>query len=378
MHGEDAYLFRHAIMRDAAYQLQLPGKRASLHALAFDILEDLARREGAAALDRWAEELADHAGRGAESEDADSSRLKAAEADYLFRAADYLRRSHEHARSMAVMHRLLQHGSTTPLRRMQVKNQLGVALRALGRIEEARVWAGQGLDAAVELGRPRDELVARGNLANLFSDLGNHAEAVTRCRDVVARAEELQDFEGKARALVNLAANLQLMGEHEQAIAVARQGLEVARAHGNKLTEGNALKTLGDASEALDRSADAEACYLSAREVLEGCGAKLLLASCWNNLGVLYWNSNRGPQAKEAYGRALKLYAEAGVKRSMGYALVNLALFCLGAGETEQAQAYAVSALNSFREVGAAKEEKRWLAEWNSRINGLAGLAPLQ
>lgn len=30
MHAELAYLFRHALLRDAAYQLQLPGDRARL------------------------------------------------------------------------------------------------------------------------------------------------------------------------------------------------------------------------------------------------------------------------------------------------------------------------------------------------------------
>ncbi|KAF0246286.1 MAG: hypothetical protein FD180_774, partial [Planctomycetota bacterium] len=37
--AETAYLFRHALMRDAAYQLQLPGDRARLHGLAFALIE---------------------------------------------------------------------------------------------------------------------------------------------------------------------------------------------------------------------------------------------------------------------------------------------------------------------------------------------------
>ena len=40
MHAEQDYLFRHALLRDAAYQLQLPGDRARLHGLAFAVLED--------------------------------------------------------------------------------------------------------------------------------------------------------------------------------------------------------------------------------------------------------------------------------------------------------------------------------------------------
>jgi hypothetical protein len=39
--AEDACLFRHALLRDAAYQLHLPGDRARLHALALDLIEAL-------------------------------------------------------------------------------------------------------------------------------------------------------------------------------------------------------------------------------------------------------------------------------------------------------------------------------------------------
>ena len=42
MNAERAYVFRHALLRDAAYQLHLPGDRARLHGLAFAAMEDLA------------------------------------------------------------------------------------------------------------------------------------------------------------------------------------------------------------------------------------------------------------------------------------------------------------------------------------------------
>ncbi|MCE9581392.1 MAG: hypothetical protein K8T20_02630, partial [Planctomycetes bacterium] len=41
MNAEGAYLFRHALLRDAAYQLQLPGDRALLHGLAFSVMETI-------------------------------------------------------------------------------------------------------------------------------------------------------------------------------------------------------------------------------------------------------------------------------------------------------------------------------------------------
>ena len=40
MHAEDTYLFRHALLRDAAHQMQMPGDRAKLHELAFYLIEE--------------------------------------------------------------------------------------------------------------------------------------------------------------------------------------------------------------------------------------------------------------------------------------------------------------------------------------------------
>ncbi|NUN49567.1 MAG: hypothetical protein HUU15_12135, partial [Candidatus Brocadiae bacterium] len=41
MNAEVAYLFRHVLLREAAYQLQLPGDRARLHGLALETIEAL-------------------------------------------------------------------------------------------------------------------------------------------------------------------------------------------------------------------------------------------------------------------------------------------------------------------------------------------------
>ena len=60
MDAEIAYVFRHALVREAAYELQPPGDRAVLHALVIEIVE-AALASDDPLLDAWALELADHA-----------------------------------------------------------------------------------------------------------------------------------------------------------------------------------------------------------------------------------------------------------------------------------------------------------------------------
>ncbi|KAF0241567.1 MAG: hypothetical protein FD180_4368, partial [Planctomycetota bacterium] len=111
MIAELSYLFRHAILRDAAYQLQLPSDRSLLHALAFAAIEDAAggRPQGAAPLDAtepasfqahftdpFAEELAEHARLAGGASSTNGDAMSAAWKLYLRRAAELSERSFHH------------------------------------------------------------------------------------------------------------------------------------------------------------------------------------------------------------------------------------------------------------------------------------------
>jgi hypothetical protein len=88
MHAEQAYLFRHALLRDTAYQLQVPADRHRLHALALEVLEQLLAVPGhELELDSAAAELAVHA-RLARGGVADAH-LQQREATHLRRAARF-------------------------------------------------------------------------------------------------------------------------------------------------------------------------------------------------------------------------------------------------------------------------------------------------
>ncbi|MCC6741709.1 MAG: hypothetical protein IT452_21905, partial [Planctomycetia bacterium] len=107
MNAETAYVFRHALLREAARQLQMPGDRARLHAVAFGIVEEMAggppgerpaldRDEevspDARPADAWAAELAEHAAQALHAPQADQSRFAAARREYLRRAAEHAQR----------------------------------------------------------------------------------------------------------------------------------------------------------------------------------------------------------------------------------------------------------------------------------------------
>ena len=94
--AEFAYLFRHALLRVAAYELQLPRDRARLHGLAVEIIEELWGSEDSG-IESLAPELADHARLALEDSalpEPESVRLRTKLERYLGLGADFCSRQH--------------------------------------------------------------------------------------------------------------------------------------------------------------------------------------------------------------------------------------------------------------------------------------------
>ena len=99
--AEQAYLFRHAVVRDAAYDLQLPSERAQLHGLALDVLESLPGvNQPSAGL-----ELAHHA-RWAREGARDAERYAEAERRHLRAGGDFARFNYDYVAALDAFQRL--------------------------------------------------------------------------------------------------------------------------------------------------------------------------------------------------------------------------------------------------------------------------------
>lgn len=115
--AEQAYLFAHTLLRDAAYQLHLPQRRAQLHADALEIIESRAKVAGEAALDAVARELAEHATAALMQGRQSRSRrlaLQQAQYAYLGRAAKVALARYRHEEALALFSRLSELEITPP------------------------------------------------------------------------------------------------------------------------------------------------------------------------------------------------------------------------------------------------------------------------
>jgi tetratricopeptide (TPR) repeat protein len=340
MHAEDAYLFRHALVRDAAYELQPPSDRARLHALAFELVESLfggpapdpgspdfgaLQPPPAHATDAVVQDLALHA----ELATGAHPRFAQAAARYLYRAAKQAHTSFRYREAHELWRRLAS--------RLSGKAALVASYR-------------QG-EAALEGG-------LTDQAAELFSRVLHRASA-----DANAHAEGL--------ALAELAAAKAAQGEPTEAEQDARRAVMLLRAGKDSRALAKALSRLGGVLGRSGAGDEALACYQEAYDLLTAIGEFDASAAMLNNLAGLFNSRGEVQHAEQLYQRAYQLHHEHGRPHSTVAVLINLGGLYGRTAREELALQNFQAALEIAREVGNRKLEAGALGSLAAALTNL-------
>jgi tetratricopeptide (TPR) repeat protein len=123
--------------------------------------------------------------------------------------------------------------------------QLGQALCALDRLEEADAWA----DRAAELGASDDAFIQmhwRRVRAKVLARRGEHAGAERLAREAVTVGEETDMLDAQGDAYADLAEVLLLAGKSDEAAASLEQAIERYERKGNLVSTGRAQTRLAE------------------------------------------------------------------------------------------------------------------------------------
>jgi tetratricopeptide (TPR) repeat protein len=395
--AETAYLFRHALVRAAAYELQPPGARAQLHGLAFLLIEEFygGRPPQPAALDdpdgappaahptdAVAQELADHAGKaGAERGEAAQSRQlylrRAAEAaqrsfqdraatacwlelagllegtaaaEARRRAADAAYRAGDTARALVLAAESAESlAGRDPRLHCAALGTLATAQLVAGRLEDSEATNLRALALHRETGNTTRLAQTLGNLANVYTYTSRLADAERAYLQVLEISPEPQV---ENISLVNLASVYRATTRHDLAEATFLRALDGFRRLGDRRTEGITLGNLGTVYEDVGRYAEAEHAYRQAIAIAREVGNRRSEGATLGNLAKLLKTLGRGNESRDALLQAVALHREVGNRRFEGIALGDIALLHFADGRTEEAARAFEQALAIHAEVG--------------------------
>jgi len=356
--AEDAYLFRHAMLREAAHDLMLPGTRAHLHGLVLGVLEEIVDPQN---LDSFAAELADHA-RQAQPEEPDKL-LGAKETAYLRRAGDYARRQFRVDESVRHFDRLAAHPHADAAMRQYSTVQAAYASLSIGRHAEAERRLTIGLQWAQAAAKPLAEATMRASIAMVQEQSGRAVQAIEGYQASIPVFREFKETHKVAATLSNLSLALKQTGRTTEAEAMQAEALQLLRELGSAGVC-VALSNLANIHRESGRLELAQAEYDQALEICRKASDLVGIARILGNYALLLDDTGRRPEAEAMLHQALVLDRQTGNTRGQGILLRSLARIAGQSGNHAQADAMFAQALHLLRECGAERHEAMVLAAW--------------
>ncbi len=333
--GCEEYLFRHALVRDVAYETVLLSDRRALHARAARWLE----AHAAERIDECLSILAGHW---------DAANDAARAAGYLVRSAELALAAGNHDAACATLRRALE--LTAPSAATLLL--LGEAAFMISDLPTA----GDALEQALALARATGDHAAEANSLYWYSRVATARGDFDTARVSLETALPTARAVGGAtlaRALEGLAGATGSRGDLPTATALGKEALGLAREVGDRTLEMRCLALLGTFARLSDDFDTAEARFAEARDLAHRAGNLEREATALLNVGDLAYRRVRYDDAAAAARAAMALFRDQGLPDALAIAAGNLAQAELMRGERDAAVANARQALAAARAAGA-------------------------
>ena len=332
-----AYLFRHAVVRDAAYEIMLPSTRAALHIVAAELSENPVEA---------ADQL--YAARQLDESQCDLEH----EVEVTRTAAEFARRTFANRQAEQLYLRLaeLERGVS----KVKALRLAGVVAGQAARVQDGLKYIEEALTLARQVEDAQSIGACAGNLASLKMYTGQVEVAEALFTESIQQLSKTGDERGRAIERANLASVRMLRGQLDDAAALLEAALEIHRLQGDHANEGAALTRLGLVYMRQQKYELAEDKINRALELQSRAGNKRLEGENYAHRAALLRHKSDYASAEEAARFGIELLRKTGDRRREGDALGELAKALAAKGEFEKALSIHGQALAIHREVGSS------------------------
>jgi tetratricopeptide (TPR) repeat protein len=362
--NELRYLFKHALVHDAAYQTLVRSHRQSLHALAVEALEglyaaDLSLRYG---------ELAYHSQQAGMVEKARA---------YLRQAGDTARDAYQNSQAVDYYSRAL---NLAPEDDLETRYNLLLSREALYNLLGNQDARRQDLEALARLAGVLDAATREDKRQAEVEELkasfaihsGDYAGAAATAKKAVDLARTSSALDVAIRSYLTWSFALWRLGKYNTAIRRAKEGLNLARHIDDRSQQSRALNILGLIAFEQKIPKTVHLYLEESLRIAQETGNRRVEIASLNNLGNLAAALGDFTRAEESYERALRLAREIGDRIYEGRLLGNLGWTAGNLGDYVTGRTYCEQELRLAREVGDRRNESYNLINLSS-LSGQQG-----
>lgn len=354
------YIFRHALMWDAAYNMQLHARRQALHAVVVEALENLYARD----LSNHYGELAYHAERALLSEKART---------YLFKAADTAKNAYQNSQADDYYTRALQ---LTPPDDLAGQYDLLMArleiYQTQGRHQECHRDLRILNELAAQLGEPERMLEILIRKTEIVYETVQIPQAISIGLQALSLAESLQNQQKQIIIYNILSSAAQRLAGYDQAQDFMEKGLQLARALGDRSMESKLLNTFGMFHAEQNNLPQAAEHFRRSLDLARQAGDLRLQARPLANLGMTAIRYGDFLAARRYSEQSLALARQIGARVGETIILGNLGLIAVNLGDYARASEYSEASLRIAREIGNKYHEAMALINLSAQFGALS------
>ena len=333
---DQAWLFKHVVTQEVAYESLPFALRAILHGRVAEHIE----RTEAGDLERHVPLLEHHYYR---------SDLEDKKREYLWRAAEAAQASYANKAAVAYYERLV------PLLEdeecMRARLALGKAYELTGDWAHAAEIDEQALSLARAIGHQRGEAEALAALAEVARKQGHYDEASARVDEARALFTRLNDEVGIGVVLHLSGTIAAQRGAYEEARARYLESFRIRERHGDRDQLGRLLSNLAIVAEYAADFGESRRLNEEALAVRTSIGDQWAIALSLNNLAVIDLYERRFAEAAERYEESVRLAREVGDPWLLSLAYFNLGKARRGLGNTARAREIFAESIRAFQRL---------------------------
>jgi class 3 adenylate cyclase/tetratricopeptide (TPR) repeat protein len=332
------YIFRHALLRDAAYSMQAQSQLKMLHQVAAETIETIYPSDETqydALLEHWRE--AGIAEKFIRYTIPVCERIVGITADYD-RAERLLRHALSERETQFRPALLRLRGDVAQLR--------GDYPKASTQYEECLTITDENNPQCI---------LALDGLGKVYSQQGDYPTAMKLTQKALELAHYHHDQAGMARALATLGDAAFQQGDYPTAQAHFNESLRLFQEQGTHTGVVGALNRLGKIATIKGDKNTAHTYLEESLALCQAVGDRQQLGSILNNLGNMALDQGDSEATLSYYQRSLKIRREIGDRNGVGGSLGNLAILMIRQGKIDQGLEYAEASLRERRAIGDRK-----------------------
>ena len=335
--NELRYIFRHSLLREAVYDMQLKTRLRELHFMIAKAIEKVYQDN----IEQRFVDLAFHY---------EQAEVNTKTLEYLYKAADFARRNYQNQQALDFYDRLLKNiDNETELVKTLVKK--GEVLQLIGHWHNSEIAFHDALFKATGTGNMSLKGRAQSAVGTLLMLKGSYDEARPHLEKAASYFEQIIDYQGIASTYGNLGNLYFRQGEYEMAKDYFVKSIHISRKNGLQSPAqivsnlGLTYMNQGDYTEGVKIQRE-ELDIAEKNNNLSGA------STLWVNLGIVYFEKGDENAALRCFEKGLELCQLLGNKQ-----FTSIALGCIGnvwriKGNFEKAEEYLVEDLKMCKELG--------------------------